>query len=46
MLRDTQRYPENYRDLPVRAETYSAYFIELSFELKNDIIAGMEFEQV
>ncbi|MCL6477317.1 MAG: formate C-acetyltransferase/glycerol dehydratase family glycyl radical enzyme [Peptococcaceae bacterium] len=46
MLRDAQRYPEKYRDLLVRVSTYSAYFVELSPELQNDIIARMEFQEV
>ena len=40
-LREAQRYPEKYRDLLVRVATYSAYFVELSPELQNDIIARM-----
>ena len=42
-LRDAQRHPENYRDLLVRVATYSAYFVELSPELQEDIIARNEF---
>jgi formate C-acetyltransferase len=45
-LREAQRYPEKYRDLLVRVATYSAYFVELSPELQNDIIARMEFQEV
>jgi len=45
-LRDAQRHPEKYRDLLVRVATYSAYFVELSLELQNDIIARMEFQAV
>ena len=45
-LRDAQRHPEKYRDLLVRVATYSAYFVELSPELQNDIIARMEFQEV
>ena len=45
-LRDAQRYPEKYRDLLVRVATYSAYFVELSPELQNDIIARVEFQEV
>jgi len=45
-LRDAQRHPDKYRDLLVRVATYSAYFVELSPELQNDIIARMEFEEV
>jgi len=46
VLRDAQRHPEKYRDLLVRVATYSAYFVELSPELQNDIIARMEFQEV
>ena len=45
-LRDAQRHPEKYRDLLVRVATYSAYFVELSPELQDDIIARMEFQEV
>jgi len=45
-LREAQRYPEKYRDLLVRVATYSAYFVDLTPELQNDIIARMEFEEV
>jgi len=30
----------------VRVSTYSAYFVELSPELQNDIIARLEFQEV
>jgi formate C-acetyltransferase len=45
-LRDAQRKPENYRDLLVRVATYSAYFVDLSPTLQNDIIARTEFEKM
>jgi len=45
-LREAQLHPERYRDLLVRVATYSAYFVELSPELQNDIIARVEFESV
>jgi len=38
--------PEEYRDLVVRIAGFSAYFVELSTELQNDIIARMEFGQI
>ena len=34
-----QKEPEKYRDLIVRIAGYSAYFVELSEELQNDLIA-------
>ena len=46
MLRDAQKRPENYRDLLVRVATYSAYFVELSKELQDNIIARLEFAEV
>ena len=43
LLRDAQKYPERYKDLLVRVATYSAYFVELSPELQEDIIQRVEF---
>jgi len=45
-LRDAQKHPENYRDLLVRVATYSAYFVELSPRMQEDIIARTEFQEV
>ena len=45
-LREAQKHPEQYKDLLVRVSTYSAYFVELSTILQNDIIARMEFESL
>ncbi len=45
-LKDAQRHPEKYRDLLVRVSTYSAYFVELSKELQDDIIARLEIQDV
>ncbi|MBP2651948.1 MAG: pyruvate formate-lyase [Firmicutes bacterium] len=45
-LKDAQQHPEKYKDLLVRVATFSSYFVELSPELQNDIIARMEFEDV
>jgi formate C-acetyltransferase len=38
-LRAAQREPENYRGLLVRIAGYSAYFVELTADLQNDLIA-------
>jgi formate C-acetyltransferase len=46
VLRDAQEHPENYKDLLVRVATYSAYFVELSRELQDDIISRFEFDHV
>ncbi len=45
-LRDAQKHPENYRDLLVRVATYSAYFVELSPRMQEDIIARTEFQEI
>lgn len=43
-LRQAQADPERFRDLLVRVATYSAYFVELSPEMQEDIINRMEFK--
>lgn len=45
-LREAQKHPEQYKDLLVRVSTYSAYFVELSETLQNDIIARMEIGEL
>jgi formate C-acetyltransferase len=45
-LRAAQKNPEKYGDLLVRVATYSAYFVELSPELQEDIIKRMEFQEM
>ncbi len=45
-LRAAQEHPELYRDLLVRVATYSAYFVELSKKVQDDIIAKTEFQTV
>ncbi len=37
-LIDAQKNPDEYRDLLVRVAGYSAYFVELSKALQDDII--------
>jgi formate C-acetyltransferase len=37
-----QKSPEKYKDLVVRIAGYSAYFVELSTELQNDLIGRTE----
>lgn len=37
-LLDAQKHPENYRNLIVRVAGYSAYFVNLSEDLQDDII--------
>ena len=41
-LLEAQAKPDEYRDLLVRVAGYSAYFVELSTELQNDIIGRTE----
>ncbi|MCY6369871.1 formate C-acetyltransferase [Clostridium ganghwense] len=41
-LRDAQKHPENYKGLVVRVAGYSAFFVELSKEIQDDIIARTE----
>jgi len=45
-LRDAQKYPEKYRGLIVRVSGYCAYFVELSKELQEDIIARTTINQI
>jgi formate C-acetyltransferase len=44
MLCDAKEHPEKYRDLLVRVAGYSAYFVELSPEVQDEIIARCEHE--
>jgi pyruvate-formate lyase len=41
-LLDAQKHPEQYRGLIVRVAGYSAYFVELSPDLQDEIIARTE----
>ena len=45
-LRAAQENPEQYRDLLVRVATYSAYFVELSKQVQDDIIRKTEFKEI
>jgi len=45
-LKDAKLHPENYRDLVVRVATYSAYFVELSEAMQDDIIARLENKSI
>jgi formate C-acetyltransferase/4-hydroxyphenylacetate decarboxylase large subunit len=42
MLRDAQAHPENYRDLVVRVAGFSAYWVEMSAALQDQVIARTE----
>ena len=41
-----KREPEKYRNLIVRIAGYSAYFVDLSTDLQNDLIARTEHAAV
>ena len=41
-LKEAQKHPESHKGLVVRVAGYSAFFIELSIEIQNDIIARTE----
>jgi pyruvate-formate lyase len=43
MLRDAQNHPEQYRDLLVRVAGFSAYWVELSSGVQDEIIQRTEF---
>jgi len=45
-LIDAQKHPEKYRGLIVRVSGYCAYFVELSKELQDDIIARTAINQI
>ena len=42
MLRDAQEHPESYRDLVVRVAGFSAYWVEMSRALQDQVIARTE----
>lgn len=44
MLRDAQAHPENYRDLIVRVAGFSAYWVELSKAIQDELIVRTEYE--
>lgn len=43
MLRDAQRHPQSYRDLIVRVAGFSAFFVELSKSVQDQLIARTEY---
>jgi formate C-acetyltransferase len=45
-LVEAQRHPENYRDLVVRVAGYSAYFVQLSKTVQDEIIGRTEHQAV
>jgi indoleacetate decarboxylase len=42
MLRDAQKYPEGYRDLVVRVAGFSAYWVEMSKAVQDQVISRTE----
>ena len=44
-LLDAQAHPENYRDLVVRVAGYSAYFVQLTKAVQDEVIGRTEHEQ-
>jgi pyruvate-formate lyase len=42
MLKDAQAHPERYRDLVVRVAGFSAYWVEMSKALQDQVIARTE----
>ena len=46
MLRDAQRHPERYRDLLVRVAGFTAYWVELSKGVQDEIIQRTEFGDI
>jgi len=46
MLKDAQRHPERYRDLLVRVAGFTAYWVELSKGVQNEIIRRTEFGSI
>jgi len=43
LLQEAQKNPEKYKDLMIRVAGYSAYFVELSTDMQNDIIDRTEY---
>jgi pyruvate formate-lyase/glycerol dehydratase family glycyl radical enzyme len=43
VLKEAQKYPEDYKDLVVRVVGYSAFFVELDKMVQDDIINRTEF---
>ncbi len=46
MLKEAQKFPEQYKDLLVRVATYSAFFTQLGPECQQEIIDRIEFQNV
>ena len=46
MLRDAQKHPERYRNLLVRVAGFTAYWVELSKGVQDEVIRRTEFESM
>ncbi len=46
MLRDAQKHPEQYRDLMIRVAGFSAYWVELSKQVQDEVIIRTEFGEI
>jgi formate C-acetyltransferase/4-hydroxyphenylacetate decarboxylase large subunit len=46
MLRDAQRHPERYRELLVRVAGFTAFWVELSKSVQDEIIQRTEFSTI
>ncbi|MBF0499728.1 MAG: indoleacetate decarboxylase [Candidatus Riflebacteria bacterium] len=46
MLREAQKNPRGYRDLIVRVAGFSAYWVELSKAIQDEIIVRTEYEEI
>lgn len=44
-LEDAQKRPEKHRDLIVRVAGYSAYYVQLTTAIQDDIMARMEYDR-
>ena len=41
-LRDAQKHPDQYHNLVVRIAGYSAYFVDMTEAMQNDVISRAE----
>ncbi|MFC1534763.1 glycine radical domain-containing protein [Thermodesulfobacteriota bacterium] len=45
ILEDVQKYPEKHHALIVRLAGYSAYYVQLTTAMQDDIMARMEYDR-
>ena len=46
MLREAQKDPEKHRELMVRVAGFSAYWVELSKDVQDEIILRTEYKDI